>query len=108
MEIPSRKRLCAPAITSRSAVTPSSTRRNTRQAEMAILCSYCKIRIDGSDIPECPACAAPHHEECWHENRGCAVYGCPEAPEDEPKMAVPNPGGALAARGSAAANQPAA
>lgn len=24
----------------------------------------------------CPACATPHHTDCWHYNGWCAVYGC--------------------------------
>ncbi len=28
----------------------------------------------------CPQCDAPYHQECWEENQGCCVYGCPAHP----------------------------
>jgi hypothetical protein len=24
----------------------------------------------------CPACATPHHRDCWEYNHGCSIYGC--------------------------------
>lgn len=29
---------------------------------------------------ECPSCGTPHHEECFHYNRGCGIYGCERSP----------------------------
>jgi hypothetical protein len=72
---------------------------------MAIECPYCKREIEGPDILECPGCDTPHHLECWFENRGCTRYGCPEAPEDEPKMAVPSAGMFNPVQGSTATGQ---
>ncbi len=34
-------------------------------------------------MAECPVCHARYHSDCWQENRGCAVYGCPEVPPTE-------------------------
>jgi TM2 domain len=56
---------------------------------MAPICPYDKKPIEGPEIGECPVCGTPHHIECWFDNRGCTTYGCPEAPEDEPKLALP-------------------
>ena len=40
-------------------------------------CAYCHSPIKGSDRSvSCPTCGTPHHSDCWHENRGCAVFGC--------------------------------
>jgi uncharacterized membrane protein YhaH (DUF805 family) len=36
----------------------------------------------------CPACQTPHHHDCWTENGGCTVFGCAQAPTDDPKIAV--------------------
>ncbi len=55
---------------------------------MAPICPYCKQTIDGPDLRKCPSCSVPHHPECWVENRGCAVFGCSEAPYDQPQLAV--------------------
>lgn len=30
----------------------------------------------------------PHHEDCYQENGGCTVFGCPQAPADDPKLQV--------------------
>jgi TM2 domain-containing membrane protein YozV len=30
----------------------------------------------------------PHHEDCYQENGGCTVFGCPRAPADDPKLQV--------------------
>lgn len=47
---------------------------------------------------QCPRCRTPHHQDCWDQKGGCAVYGCeavgaqagksPETPEAAP---VPEP-----------------
>jgi len=36
----------------------------------------------------CPGCGMPHHEDCYQENGGCTVFGCPRAPADDPKLQV--------------------
>jgi hypothetical protein len=41
------------------------------------LCSACHTEILPDDNAwRCPNCRIPFHEECWHENMGCAAYGC--------------------------------
>lgn len=51
-------------------------------------CPYCRETIDPSNLTECTACHTPHHVDCWAENGGCTVFGCQNAPTDDPKIAV--------------------
>lgn len=45
-------------------------------------CGICQTAIaPGERIGPCPSCAASFHEDCWTENGGCAVYGCPRTPQ---------------------------
>ncbi|HEV7493333.1 RING finger protein [Baekduia sp.] len=44
-------------------------------------CPYCRFALkQGAPVTSCPACRAIHHEECWGDNRGCAIVGCSAAP----------------------------
>jgi hypothetical protein len=46
-------------------------------------CPYCRFAFKpGVRLVDCPACHAPHHADCWDDNRGCAVLGCSNAPRD--------------------------
>jgi hypothetical protein len=62
-------------------------------------CPYCRAEITPAEAQLCPGCSTPHHQDCWEENQGCTVFGCPHAPSDEPKTTIttdmtgPNPGG---------------
>ncbi len=59
------------------------------RAEDASTCPYCRMPIAEDDvIAECALCHTPHHQECWEENKGCTVFGCPESPEEEEKISV--------------------
>lgn len=41
-------------------------------------CAFCHTSIDpGQSFGECKMCKTPYHQECWNQNRGCAVLGCP-------------------------------
>lgn len=43
------------------------------------VCPFCKTPFkDGDNIKVCNACATPHHQECWDENKGCSTFGCSE------------------------------
>jgi len=57
---------------------------------MAAACPYCltELEIGVDPIVSCPDCATPTHQECWDENGGCTVFGCAQAPSDEPKLIV--------------------
>lgn len=53
------------------------------------VCPYCRTPIESeAEVKTCPSCATPHHAECWEENGGCTVFGCPEAPVEEAKIVV--------------------
>lgn len=43
-------------------------------------CPVCCTEIqEGDDIIVCPDCKMVYHKDCWHDNNGCATYGCPSA-----------------------------
>jgi TM2 domain-containing membrane protein YozV len=54
----------------------------------AAICPYCRGPIEPQEANEllCPACATPHHSDCYAENAGCTVFGCTAAPSEEPKL----------------------
>lgn len=54
------------------------------------VCPYCRMPFDESGPPRvfCTACGTPHHEDCYMENGGCTVFGCAQAPAEEPKLQV--------------------
>jgi len=54
------------------------------------VCPYCRMPFDDSGPPRifCTACGTPHHEDCYLENGGCTVFGCAQAPAEEPKLQV--------------------
>ena len=40
-------------------------------------CGICHSTISADEATEtCPSCKLVFHADCWHENRGCAAYGC--------------------------------
>ncbi len=57
---------------------------------MTAACPYCLTELEpgGEDVISCPDCGTPTHKECWDENGGCTVFGCAQAPSDEPKVTV--------------------
>jgi len=54
------------------------------------VCPYCRMAFDETAPARvfCTACGTPHHEDCYQENGGCTVFGCPRAPADDPKLQV--------------------
>ena len=46
-------------------------------------CAYCRTPWTQEDSVQCPSCATTSHRECWAENGGCPILGCPSAPRDE-------------------------
>ncbi|MBI4859627.1 MAG: hypothetical protein HY815_05105 [Candidatus Riflebacteria bacterium] len=42
------------------------------------ICRVCGSPLS-SPMVVCPACATPHHKDCWEYNRGCSIYGCSSA-----------------------------
>jgi hypothetical protein len=53
-------------------------------------CPYCRFAFkEGVQAIECGSCHALHHLECWQDNQGCAVMGCPSAPATHPRPPSP-------------------
>ncbi len=47
-------------------------------------CAICQSPIQPGELATaCPACQSPYHDDCWRENGGCGVYGCPQVPPTE-------------------------
>jgi hypothetical protein len=47
-------------------------------------CAICQADIaTGEPIITCPDCNAAYHADCWQYNKGCALYGCRQAPPTE-------------------------
>jgi TM2 domain-containing membrane protein YozV len=58
---------------------------------MNAVCPYCRTEIDtvaDDGWMECSSCGTPHHRDCFTENGGCTVFGCAQAPADEPKISL--------------------
>ncbi len=43
-------------------------------------CAVCQWQVEPKqELKRCESCGAAYHFECWHDNHGCATYGCPAA-----------------------------
>jgi TM2 domain-containing membrane protein YozV len=52
-------------------------------------CPYCRSAFEADDaIVTCSGCQTKHHADCLEENGGCTVFGCSQAPAEEPKISV--------------------
>jgi hypothetical protein len=61
-------------------------------SQPAAVCAICQCPIGGGEgRTACPDCRAEYHEDCWQENGGCAVYGCPQVPQVEARRSVEIP-----------------
>lgn len=59
---------------------------------MIPVCPYCRTPIDEAENRhDCTGCGTPHHADCYAENGGCTVFGCSQAPADEPKLTITAP-----------------
>ncbi|MBN1673661.1 MAG: hypothetical protein JXR37_21620 [Kiritimatiellae bacterium] len=53
------------------------------------LCAICQTAIaPGEETAKCPECGTAYHADCWADNHGCAVYGCPKVPPTEGRSEV--------------------
>jgi len=53
------------------------------------ICPYCRTPVDdAANRHDCAGCGTPHHADCYAENGGCTVFGCSQAPADEPKVSI--------------------
>ena len=67
------------------------------------LCPYCRGPVSvGDSSLVCEGCGTRHHADCYAENGGCTIFGCSQAPGDEPKLSVSTPE-LVAVTGSASA-----
>lgn len=61
--------------------TGAFSARAAAPAEAGRVCAVCQTPVaEGEIVGPCPDCSGLFHEECWNENGGCAIYGCPKAP----------------------------
>jgi len=75
----------APLIPTPDAQAPGSP-------EPSALCAICQTPISPEESrTACPGCKAEYHDECWTENKGCAIYGCSQVPATEGRAAVETP-----------------
>lgn len=50
--------------------------------EAGRVCAICQTPVaQGEIVGPCPDCSGLFHEDCWTENGGCAIYGCPRMPK---------------------------
>ena len=75
-------------LESPSADLPHVMKANRRVAGQ--ICSLCRSSIQlAEDLRYCEHCKQPYHLECWTENRGCATYGCRNAPGAAAQISSP-------------------
>ncbi len=56
---------------------------------MTPTCAYCRTAFEAEDeVVACPSCGTTHHADCLAENGGCTIFGCSQAPLEEPKISV--------------------
>ena len=53
-------------------------------SENSVRCVICQGPIHSEQYSvACPECSSLYHAECWEDNGGCGVYGCPQTPKTE-------------------------
>lgn len=53
----------------------------TRTTSDSGSCAICQSPLGtGEEKINCPDCGTAYHTDCWSDNRGCGVYGCPQVP----------------------------
>jgi TM2 domain-containing membrane protein YozV len=59
---------------------------------MIATCPYCRSPFDPADTDDppvtCSGCSTAHHASCLADNGGCTVFGCSQAPIEEPRISV--------------------
>jgi len=62
------------------------------------VCPYCRAPVSADEpVTVCDGCGTRHHADCYAENGGCTIFGCSNAPAEEPKLTVSAPDFATAA-----------
>ena len=55
-------------------------------------CAICQSSLAPDEaLAACPSCSTAYHAECWEDNRGCALHGCPMVPPTEPLTDIEMP-----------------
>jgi hypothetical protein len=85
-------------------MTPTGAKpRDAGPEDSGRACPYCRFAMKpGTPVVDCAACSATHHSDCWGDNGGCAILGCPNAPV----TGASPPGGAPAPPPTPPAPQP--
>jgi hypothetical protein len=67
--------------------------RSEPSAQMpAPICAICQCPTGpGESLVRCGSCNTIYHADCWDENGGCGVHGCPQVPPTEPLTSVEIP-----------------
>jgi hypothetical protein len=72
-------------------------------------CPYCRFPLKSGILAEsCDACETVHHQECWQEGAGCAVFGCANNPgvaQNAARQEVPAASYATASRAASPAGK---
>ncbi len=72
--------------------TPEPVMRSATGADSGRSCPYCRFAIkQGTAIVACGACHAPHHQDCWTDNGGCAIVACDGGPAAGTSQHAPPP-----------------
>ena len=72
--------------------TDSLAGRSSTGIDGVRLCAICQSILDRHEpAASCPDCQAQFHAECWQENGGCAIYGCPSVPATEHRTTIETP-----------------
>jgi predicted RNA-binding Zn-ribbon protein involved in translation (DUF1610 family)/uncharacterized membrane protein len=67
-----------------SGETPRPASETSTTAQEQAICAVCQCAVSREeDSTQCTACGTTYHTECWEENKGCGVYGCPQVPPTE-------------------------
>jgi hypothetical protein len=72
--------------------TQSGAEPGSASPGSAPLCAICQSPLSAGEArTACPDCHTEYHADCWIENRGCALYGCPRVPPTEGRSAIEVP-----------------
>jgi pSer/pThr/pTyr-binding forkhead associated (FHA) protein len=69
--------------------TPAKKLRPAVPTKSRPKCAVCHSTIEiGEEMTACPDCGTSYHTDCWHENYGCATYGCAQVNALKPAAVI--------------------